>query len=527
MVSEVLKLLKRKHYNVSQNFLKEKLETHPYFPSILAIKDTLTELSIKVDIFQTTEDNLLEFSPPFLAHIKNNNLEKLIFISDKDSILSAKQSMPEFSFTGIIIAIDEAEELFKNDENSESLKNETLNKTFFFLLLLSTILLFLLPLLFNQTKFVYHLLILSNFVGLLFSFFIIEKELGISNNFSDKICRLSSKSGCENILGSKGAKIFHWLSWGDVGICYFATMLTYLCFYGFTVTLFQTPVIYISVISLFFPFYSLYYQIKIIKQFCTLCIGVIAALTFNGLFSIYVLKLESQTKIITIGTFDFLLFILLAISLFSLWFILKGLVINARKNYQYYTLYKRFKRNPSILLSVLDWQLLNVDTILVEDETIAIGNKSAPFNLLIACNPYCDPCAIAHNLVHSLYNNYPTHIRIGIRFLLTKENISKNDAKTKAVRHILQYISEHPMEVQNILHYWYGVMSYDKLVAKFPVTVSKDVDDIMQSFVDWNSKLKIRGTPTFWINGKELPSSFNWTDLFEQLPIIIEDSIEK
>lgn len=525
---EVYKLLKSIGLKASKEYLKKQLETHPYYPSILAIKDTLEELNLEVEVSQILPHNLKELKYSFIAHCKNKNNEDFHFYKDglNLSILAnSTKEINEVEFTGIILATNLGSRRFGNAENSNhlNLENQKLAiKTIFFI---SSFALLLFPFLISHFDLVFCILLSANLFGFIFSYLIIEKEFGISNYISDMICKLSNKVGCETVLFSKGAKVFKWLSWGDIGLVYFATIVTYLTCSGLSKNISIIPIFLVSTIAILFIFYSLYYQFKVVKQFCMLCLGVLLVIIIN--FSISILTFtRANFSMIKLNMASVYFYLLLAFLILSIWLLFKDMMGKNNKNLIYSSLYKRLKRNPSIFLSVLKWNPSISECVIASNESISFGNPAAPFNLVIACNPYCNPCAIAHNLVNDLYNKFPDQIQVGIRFSLTVESSKKDNDKGKVVRHLLQYIKENPKEVSHLLHFWYNNMSYEKLVSQFPVINLSDVEDIILYFVDWNKKLSIKGTPTFWLNGKQLPEIFNWVDLFEQLPIIIEDSLE-
>ncbi len=340
------------------------------------------------------------------------------------------------------------------------------------------------------------------------------------------ICKLTKKVGCEKVLQSKGAKIFQWFTWGDAGIIYFFTSLVYLLISSTSQTISPTPLYLISIASLVFPFYSLYYQIIVLKQFCTLCIGVLLIIIINSSTSLFILgNLHSAYNLL--NAYNILILALLFLTITTIWLLLKEIFLKNVKNNTYYTLYRRLKRNPRIFLSVLDWQPVTEECLIRLDEKIAFGDEQADFNLFIACNPFCDPCALAHKHVHELESKYPKKVRVGIRFTLTEDNLKNEDSKFIVSKHIIQYITQHPTATKDILHSWYSEMSLEKLISKYPLnTPVPNVEPILQEFVKWNNQLSIKGTPTFWLNGKEIPSIFNWKDLFEQLPVIIEDATD-
>jgi uncharacterized membrane protein len=525
MYLEVYKLIESNNLRVSKEYLRTKLETHPYYPSILAIKDTLEELGLEVKVFRLPKENFSIIENSFIAHTKSKDSDELLFINHYSDITNSKNNLENIEFTGIVLTVKKSILQFGNEENDKNLNIEKQKILFRITLLVASFALLLLPLFIKRFDIIQTILVLVNSLGFAMSYFIIEKEFGISNTVSDMICKLSKKVGCETVLLSKGAKIFKWLSWGDVGIVYFTTIIIYLAISGISTMLSQIPVFFISFVAVIFPLYSMYYQLKVIKQVCMLCIGVLLVITINFLISLYVQN-NIEYKYLTNNSLSILVFCLLSLVLLTIWLLLKDTFSKGTQNRIYYTLYRRLKRNPRIFLSVLDWQPLIQNCLISNNESVSFGNLGAPFNLMIACNPYCNPCALAHSSVTDLVGKYSNKVRVAIRFALTEKNLKENDSKVQVVRYILQYIHENPDKVQNILHFWYKEMSFEKLVMHFPVNTSINVEAILKKFVEWDANLSIKGTPTFWLNGKEIPALFNWEDLFEQLPVIIEDNID-
>jgi uncharacterized membrane protein len=522
---EVYKLIKSNNCKVSKEYLKTKLETHPYYPSILAAKDTLEELGLKTKVFRMAEKDFAIIEHPFIAHILNKKTEELLFINNYSDIVVKKNTFKDTHFTGVILTAENSAIPFGNEENDNNLNKEKQKYLLRSIVLISSLILFLFPLFVNGFNLIHSILLLVNIIGFTLSYFIIEKEFGISNTVSDMICKLSKKVGCETVLLSKAAKIFKWLSWGDIGLVYFITVIIYLTLVGISGSISQVPIFFVSVIAIIFPLYSMYYQIKVVKQLCMLCIGVLIIIGANFLISLYALNNIDYNSLPN-NLISILVFFLLSLLMLTVWLLLKDSFYKGNQDHIYYTLYRRLKRNPRILLSVLDWQPLVEDCLISTNESVSFGNPDATFNIMIACNPYCNPCALAHNSVNDLFSKYSSKIRVAIRFALSEKNLKENDSKVEAVRYILQYIQENPNRVHDILHYWYKEMSFEKLVQKFPVNSFFDVEPILMGFVKWNTHLSIKGTPTFWLNGKEIPALFNWVDLFEQLPVIIEDSLD-
>lgn len=164
-----------------------------------------------------------------------------------------------------------------------------------------------------------------------------------------------------------------------------------------------------------------------------------------------------------------------------------------------------------------------------------LGNPEAPVQIMVACNPYCGPCAKAHELLHTLTEKYTGLLGLTIRFTLAADN--KKDKRTEVVQYVLQHIEEAcvnktPEEKsaysRKVLQHWFTQMNYEKFTARFSNTKTIDVSSILQQHENWSRLSSIRFTPTIFINGRELPEGYTITDidgLMNVLPGILESEL--
>jgi ABC-type bacteriocin/lantibiotic exporter with double-glycine peptidase domain len=64
----IRRLLSMAGITISPSLLKEKLQAHPDYPSLLAVTDTLDELGIDNAALQIDKERINEVPTPFLAH---------------------------------------------------------------------------------------------------------------------------------------------------------------------------------------------------------------------------------------------------------------------------------------------------------------------------------------------------------------------------------------------------------------------------------------------------------------------------
>ena len=505
MYKEVIKLLQIHSIPVAESHLRLRLESHPDYPSLLAVQDTLEELSVNSCACNGTKEELKNENKPFLAHF-NYREGHVQFFKD---VATAEKKVKEFDkhWTGNVMFV-EPTKVNSNTEHEKLIKKEKQQTAFgITAILLSVGALFSLAI-FNGTLSVI-LLTSTNIIGLYFSWLIAQKEYGISNSISDKICSMAKHSRCESVLFSKGAKLFNWLTWGDVGMVYFTSSLLYLLVCQLTNQLINPESYYlISIIGLIFPLYSLYYQWKVVKQWCMLCIGVLGVLLINSTISLFNTNFQSLTGIaIYPGT---VLTILFSITLCS-WQLLKTLYQKSLSSLTNEIKATRLKRNPEIFNALLQQQTINPINLPEPDEAIIFGNTSAPYQIVIACNPYCGPCAKAHQAIEELYEKYPEQFSVAVRFALHSND--ENDNRVITVKEIMKVAKTKPLES---VKDWYNLLNLEKFKTLHH-TNGEQVDAAVEKHMLWSKEAEIKATPTFFVNGRKLPDLYIWMDFTKQL----------
>src|SRR5690606_30797867 len=170
----------------------------------------------------------------------------------------------------------------------------------------------------------------------------------------------------------------------------------------------------------------------------------------------------------------------------------------------------RFKNNPDIFSDLLVRQR-KVDMTPFEND-LQLGNPDSPIQIMVACNPYCAPCAKAHRVLHELVEK--NDIGLTVRFTINAEQ--PDSGKTQVVQHIVQHLAETghtALKSRQLLNDWFMTMNYEKFIDKYPIAEKVDVSDWMKRQEAWVTEANIKVTPTIFINGNELPKSYSVNDL--------------
>ncbi len=128
-------------------------------------------------------------------------------------------------------------------------------------------------------------LLLIKMLGLAVTILLLVYEIDKSNAFVKSICTAGRQSNCGAVLQSKASKIIG-MSWSEAGFFYFASTFLFLLFPSAT---FVNKIFVLSIANcLAAPYilFSVYYQWKVVKQWCPLCLSVQAVLAMELIWSI-------------------------------------------------------------------------------------------------------------------------------------------------------------------------------------------------------------------------------------------------
>lgn len=495
---------------VSGKYLKQQLQTHPEYPSMLCITDTLESLGIEHAAVQIEKEHLPEIPVPFLAHLTGNGGE-WVMVKNRDNL---DQQFPEFyeRWKGTVLAAEKTKG-WHNTDNERELKKER-NGNLQVLVFVSIVSLLVVTALITVGTIFDACILLSAAAGILVGWLIETKDLGINNVLADQVCGV--KADCNAVIHSKAAKLPGGLKWGDIGLIWFSFQFLFLLssvLSGKT----QEANYLLSLCTLFyFPIacFSLFYQWRVAKKWCRLCLIVVGIMIVQSLLLLPNILLDRlQWPVYSTSTMAILLLLVAIIG----WLSVKKLLAENQKLESIKRRLLRFKNNVDIFSAVLANQR-KVDTCPWKKD-IQIGNPAGTVQIVVACNPYCGPCANTHQVLHKL-TEIDKELGLTIRFTITASN--KEDKKTKAVEYISQLIEikrrvltakELIKYQRDILHYWFECMDFDKFKTNHPLIEKTGVDEFLNQQEIWGMEANITRTPTIFINGYEAPEFYNINEL--------------
>lgn len=522
MQREVSKWLKFLGFRISSKYLYQQLATHPAFPSLLSLTDTLDHLGISNGVIEVNKDSLPELPFPLLAHLKKDSEEEIVLIKNKTMLLR----QPVFYAWDGVVVLAEYRDFFNNpEENLRYLREEKNEKMVrqISLGLLCMLVISTASLRFSPSHFY---LLLSTIAGLILSFSIALKSVGLSNQVTKALCDTSGD--CSHVIHARPFRLPLGVSISDICFAYFGGLMIYQCLW-IPNSYMQgglNSLLMFSILTLPVTMLSIVYQAFFLRKFCRLCNGIIIILWIQFALLLEVSTLHETPKIELVVTA-----ILIALVLFS-WISAKQNYLSKKQLQGDVVALSRFKRDPSIFKWRLS-QAKSVDTTSFAAE-IYVGNPDAKLDFLVVCNPYCGACSYAHDLLTEILNVHRDNVCLRVRFAVNTAKESDNLTATKYLMQLLAECSKaeeatrprrhhDPGRNEKLLHDWFKGPDLDTFSKKYPLRLPIDVSCHLAEHERWTRNTGIQYTPTFYINNHEYPAGY----YLEELKYMVSDLISQ
>ena len=403
-VKAVIAFLKFLGIKVNNTTVDETMQSHPDWPSLLCVSDSLTKWNIPNGAAKIDPIKIDELPTPFIAfthsiqapiaiiaEVSSDSIKKLQGNYNKPYIISKDEFFKIWDGTYLIAE--------PNESSGESgYKKIKINSFLRSLIPIAAILLLATVSLWSLSKNIFlsdienqttvpgiFIQFLITIIGTGVSVLLLWYEIDQNNPLLHKVCTSIKKGNCGAILTGKASKVFSWLSWSEVGFFYYAGAILSFVFAGTYLPNTVSLIALFNLMALVYPFYSIYYQWRIAKEWCIFCLTVQGLLVL-GAINIFSFGLLS-IKLLTI---PFLLqSSVLYITPVLIWFSIKRFILKLQEAKFNRRDYQRLKFNTEVFDTLLKKQKQIITP--VDGLGIDIGNPNAGHTLVKVCNPYCGP----------------------------------------------------------------------------------------------------------------------------------------
>lgn len=516
-----IQLLKLFNIAVTRSTIIDTIEGHPDHPSLVSISDSLKRWKVNNMALQVNKDKLDALPVPFLAHVKEGR-DSFEVVTQVDAFQVRYQSadgkirlkekerfMEEWS--GVVLLIEpgaeSGEKHFKHRHRSEMLKHIRLPFIF-----LSSLLLYFFFVILNfrqsdQLYFLSPLLLLTKLAGTIVSGLLLWYEVDKSNTSLKKICK-GKNTNCDAVLGSKQAKLFNWIGWSEIGFFYFAGGFLFLFFSPGDLYSSFAFLSLMSLLALPYTFFSVYYQWKIVKKWCRLCLIVQGILVSEFLITYFAYRIFNFYPFFNLSNF---LSLLLAFGIpVFFWSFTKTYLVKGRLFDDYKNTLSRIKHNPDIFNALLPKQKPVINA--TNNVGILLGNPLADNTVIKVSNPFCPACGQAHFFLNELLENNP-NVKVQVIFTIKDDG---DNPKSMLIKHFMALYAKKSIDIIKVLDYWYRLdrKNYTALAKQYPVDEeSLRNGDKLTAMSNWCEQNTISFTPTFFLNGFQLPEIYGADDI--------------
>jgi hypothetical protein len=503
--------LEHLNINHSKKHLKMLLVSHPDYPALISFTDTLEELNIKYSAIIADKSNLHELTFPLLGRIKIDEEQNFQIIKsvrefeDNHSLLQA--------WDGIALMVPSGEKV-KNFTHLEEVQKDETFSTRTNLLVTILLITFLTPLILNFSLLPLFLL-LTSILGVAVCIILLLKSMGKNIKIAEKLCSAGGDDGCKNVITNSPFKFSGDIGLSDIGLIYF-----------FSISLFVLGVLLVGTqqdyslllipfsISFILSFISIYYQWKIIKKWCRLCLIIISIVWFQALI------LFEMINSISLSFGNILGFAISLSFITASWLVIKSIISELENGKNSKTNILKFKRDQRIFKPFFESQRKIKNEIW--DDDLVLGNRNAPINIIVACNPYCQPCAFTHKELEDIWSRYQEQICIVTRFAVSDENIyTDNPTPLRLILGAARITGKS----ESIIGEWFLHMDIDSFSKQYPyakISTEEYIETAKKHSI-WNKESQIRFTPTIFINGYEFPSPYDVKDISLLINHILEN----
>ena len=347
-------------------------------------------------------------APYFVVIDSFQNGQLSYYKEDKTEVVEAiEEFIKKWSGVVLLLAPDANSSEPNYEENKRQEQQQTIEKWG----VAAVIVLLLLP----------HTLLVSGFswalllgikwlyaLGVWVSALLLQTEYGQAPVWVQKLCGSqggTKTTNCNAVTQSSGGKLFGWLGWSEIGLVYF------LGGYLSVLVSHEVVALWLSFAALLFVPYSLYYQAFVVKQWCKLCLAILAIFIVLA-FTWFYAKDSFQTDISIADLYGF------GISL-ALWLVFKPLWEARKKGKATEAALVKLKSDSGLFQAMLQAQpLTDVQPLPNEDQ---IGTIDAPVLVTMVSNPNCNPCKDAYKELTEWQAYFSDEMQLRIRHINSGE----------------------------------------------------------------------------------------------------------
>lgn len=496
---------------INKEEFKFQIETHPDYPSLIAFSDGLSFFNIPNIVIKLPFENVDNLENSFVVLLQKENLPPTLYHITKEGnfyLLKENNKIQKLSkeelknlWQGIVLLIEAPEEYH---EKSNSIVYKTA-------ILIALGVMFLGLVYYFSSSLSFVLFSLLSLIGLFLSIEALKTELGIESKISQSFCNAIPNADCGQVINSTKNKWMQKVKISDISFWFFASQL--LAIFIFSVAQLSSHFFSIMLVglalSLPMTLYSIYFQYKIEKKWCPICLSIIGVVYLEFAFLLFLYN-GFYANTVSLALFTSI-FSLIA----GLVYLLKPIFIEKKEVNEKYIKQLRFSRNYEIFKNTL----VKSETQFFDKEYIVLGNRESKHKISVVTSPLCGYCKDAHTLLDKIYHRFGNDIGISIRFNFDENSTNKN----LFLRLAEIYEAQGDVDFMFALKDWFENKNLDNWLNKFGNFENTDgIENKLIEITNENKEKELNFTPNIFLNQYNYPNQYER----ENLEYFIADWLE-
>lgn len=519
----------------STSYIEDTLKEHKDYPSLSAISSVLDDFNIENVAVKIGLDQLKKVPLPAIAclHFRGDmKFVVLLSVSTSETISyldsntgMIQESILEFErkWSGVLL-LAEAGPDSRSTQNDEISTRAAKTKTDAFISITLLVVCFACVVTMSTMPTLLIVLLVLKIIGVGASMLLLTKDLGLSSRFSDSFCTLGGANnviGCDRVANSKAASFFGILRMSELGAIYFTGGLIYIIAIG-DVGEKYVALAYLQMVTILaipYTVFSVYYQLRVVRQVCPLCMLVILVL-----WAELITVLMSHTSLIPPSTVSLPTLIMAFIVPATFWLLVRGAVSRAINSEYLKKTLKYFTASPGALRAVLHERQVKFRGELLNK--ISINAPDKPVTVTAVLSLFCGPCGFAFNEILSLASRYEY---LAINIILFPSGPGPDQiTRTVLERKVLSGDSAAIAYLQHWYNHTINSLAGDEGIGS--KEADEKIDAILSNWTEWLRVNEISSTPRIYINNAMKPTGISLKDLdplFREMANIKHETVEQ
>jgi thiol-disulfide isomerase/thioredoxin len=510
--------LEKEDIKVDKTEFLIQIHSHPNYPSILAVSDTLKFFNIQSGIIKVDFSEIELLPNRFLTILTEEDYTTRLYLIEKKGnkyfqtqdkkTIEINQKRLGNKWSSVVALVEKSE-----IENNIVKKKNNLT----WILPILCLILFVSTLLIFDVSLKAQLFFIFPIIGILFSVAALKDLFGTKSEFINSFCNITATTSCSTIIESNKWKIFNLVNLSDLSVIFFTLQLASLFIFALlnnSIEFFYIQKI-ILITSIPVLFISVYYQKFVEKKWCPICLAI-ASIIVLELF--YIIFTQDNNYNITFKSIIVFSFVFLAIVF--IWYVLKNILTKLKELKEFQITGYKFMRNYEIFKNTL----VSKDKIELPFSPIILGNKESETEITIITSPFCGHCKEAHNLLEKILKSNRNNLKIKIIFNANMDTLDE-DKKSLFRGLISIYLEKGEDSFLNALNYWFHNKDLkDWLQIYNSIYDSEKIDSIYKNQNQWCVDNNLYLTPTIFINSYKYPKTYTRENIEYFVYELLEDN---